>query len=100
MRAVDTSVIVAAFAGWHQDHASAAAELRQRPRVVAHALLEAYSVLTRLPGPHRAPPVWLLNSWPRSFPKSRWFCRRVAIGRWRHPDWSDSESPVVPVTTR
>jgi predicted nucleic acid-binding protein len=55
MIAVDTSVVVAAFASWHESHASAAATLGRRPRVPAHVLLETYSVLTRLPPPHRAP---------------------------------------------
>jgi predicted nucleic acid-binding protein len=53
--AVDTSVVVAAFASWHEGHRSAAAALAGRPRVPAHVLVEAYSVLTRLPPPHRAP---------------------------------------------
>jgi AbrB family looped-hinge helix DNA binding protein len=52
--AVDTSVVVAGFASWHEAHRSAAALARQ-PRVPAHVLVEAYSVLTRLPPPHRAP---------------------------------------------
>lgn len=55
MIAVDTSVVVAAFATWHEDHASAAAALARGVRVPAHVLIEAYSVLTRLPPPHRAP---------------------------------------------
>ncbi len=55
MIAVDTSVVVAAFASWHEGHPSAAAALARRPRVPAHVLVEAYSVLTRLPPPHRAP---------------------------------------------
>ena len=55
MIAVDTSVVVAAFATWHEGHASAAAALARRPRVPAHVLVETYSVLTRLPPPHRAP---------------------------------------------
>jgi len=55
MIAVDTSIVVAAFASWHEAHASAAAALARRPRVPAHVLIEAYSVLTRLPPPHRAP---------------------------------------------
>jgi predicted nucleic acid-binding protein len=53
--AVDTSVVVAGFASWHEGHGSAAAILGRRPRVPAHVLVEAYSVLTRLPPPHRAP---------------------------------------------
>jgi len=55
MIAVDTSVVVAAFASWHEGHASAAKAMARRPRVPAHVLVEAYSVLTRLPPPHRAP---------------------------------------------
>lgn len=55
MIAVDTSVVVAAFASWHEAHAAAAAVLRQRPRLPAHVAVESLSVLTRLPPPHRAP---------------------------------------------
>ena len=55
MIAVDTSVVVAGFASWHEGHASAAAALARGPRVPAHVLIETYSVLTRLPPPHRAP---------------------------------------------
>jgi predicted nucleic acid-binding protein len=54
--AVDTSVVVASFASWHEGHGPAAAALARKPRIPAHALVEAYSVLTRLPPPHRAPP--------------------------------------------
>jgi predicted nucleic acid-binding protein len=53
--AVDTSVVVAAFASWHEGHRSAEAVLAREPRVPAHVLVETYSVLTRLPPPHRAP---------------------------------------------
>ena len=55
MIALDTSVVVAAFASWHQGHASAVAALAQNPRLPAQVFVEAYSVLTRLPPPHRAP---------------------------------------------
>lgn len=55
MIALDTSVVVAAFASWHEGHASAVARLARRPRLPAHVIVEAYSVLTRLPPPHRAP---------------------------------------------
>jgi predicted nucleic acid-binding protein len=53
--ALDTSVVVAAFASWHEGHDAAAAALDRRPRLPAHVGLETYSVLTRLPPPHRAP---------------------------------------------
>ena len=55
MIAVDTSVVVAAFASWHEGHIAAAALLSRKPKLPAHVLVEAYSVLTRLPPPHRAP---------------------------------------------
>jgi predicted nucleic acid-binding protein len=53
--AADTSVAVAAFASWHESHAAARAALRPGALLVAHCALETYSVLTRLPVPHRAP---------------------------------------------
>jgi len=52
--AVDTSIVIAAFASWHEAHQAAARLLVRRPRLPAHALIESYSVLTRLPAPHRA----------------------------------------------
>jgi predicted nucleic acid-binding protein len=55
--AADTSVVVAAFATWHEGHASAVAAMRRHePRLPAHVGLESFSVLTRLPPPHRARP--------------------------------------------
>jgi len=55
--AVDSSAIVAAFASWHECHQAVVSELERHPCVaVGHALLESYSVLTRLPAPHRAGP--------------------------------------------
>lgn len=49
-------MIVAGFASWHERHTTALNALARRPRLVAHAAVEAYSVLTRLPPPHRAQP--------------------------------------------
>jgi hypothetical protein len=54
MKAVDTSVVVAAFASWHEHHVLARKAMASRPRLVAQAAVESYSVLTRLPPPHRA----------------------------------------------
>jgi predicted nucleic acid-binding protein len=42
MTAVDTSVVVAAFASWHAGHASAVAALARRPRVPAHVLVASH----------------------------------------------------------
>jgi predicted nucleic acid-binding protein len=52
--AVDSSVAIAGFASWHERHAAALTVMARRPRLVAHSALETYSVLTRLPPPHRA----------------------------------------------
>lgn len=60
--AVDTSCIVAAVCAWHGHHRPAAVaierrfDLGDRLTVAAHALTEAYSVLTRFPAPHRLAP--------------------------------------------
>ncbi len=55
MRAADTSIVVAAFASWHEHHGAARRVLDSGLRLVEHCALETYSVLTRLPAPHRAP---------------------------------------------
>lgn len=55
MIAVDTSLMVALFASWHEAHAQARDAVPAQPHLPAHVLLESYSVLTRLPPPHRAP---------------------------------------------
>lgn len=55
----DTSTLVAHFCSWHEQHGQATAELQRRLErgeamiLASHALLEAYSVLTRLPSPYR-----------------------------------------------
>ena len=54
--AVDTGVIVASFASWHEHHAIAVPAVARADTLVAHCLLETYSVLTRLPAPHRMAP--------------------------------------------
>lgn len=56
MIALDTSVLVAAFASWHEAHAAIRRVMARRPWIPAHVLIETYSVLTRLPAPHRADP--------------------------------------------
>ncbi len=70
MIAVDTTVVVAGFASWHEGHQSAAAALARKPRVPAHVLVEAYSVLTRLPPPHRAPADLVATFLSERFPEA------------------------------
>ncbi len=54
MNAADSSVLIAAFASWHEKHEVARRALDAGVRIVEHCALETYSVLTRLPPPHRA----------------------------------------------
>lgn len=54
MKAADTSLVVAAFASWHESHEAARRALDGGLRLIAHCALETYSVLTRLPPPHRS----------------------------------------------
>jgi len=55
----DTSCLVAAISSWHEHHERPRAELDRRSNrgdtlvLAAHSLVETYSVLTRLPAPHR-----------------------------------------------
>ena len=68
MRAADTSVIVAAFASWHEHHDAARRVLDAGVRLIDHCALETYSVLTRLPAPHRCPPVVVRDFLRARFP--------------------------------
>lgn len=54
MKVADTSLVVAAFASWHEKHELARNALDEGLGLVDHCALETYSVLTRLPPPHRA----------------------------------------------
>jgi len=67
-RCVDAGVMVAAFAPWHERHSDAMTLMVDQPRVVAHFLVETYSVLTRLPAPFRAPAAVVAESLARRFP--------------------------------
>jgi predicted nucleic acid-binding protein len=53
LKAADTSLVIAAFASWHESHDAARRALDGGLRLVEHCALETYSVLTRLPAPHR-----------------------------------------------
>ncbi len=59
---LDTSCLVAAVCEWHRHHEVTRKEIERRTaagetvRLAAHSLAEAYSVLTRLPEPHRLRP--------------------------------------------
>jgi predicted nucleic acid-binding protein len=66
--AVDSSVVIAGFASWSEQHREANEVLDEDPRLVAHAALESFSVLTRLPRPHRAPAQVVHDYLVESFP--------------------------------
>ena len=73
MKAVDTSVIVAAVAAWHQKHEDAARALGSAEELVipSHVLIESYAVLTRLPAPHRLSPSDALALLQKNFSTAR-----------------------------
>jgi predicted nucleic acid-binding protein len=52
-KAADSSVTIAALLSDHLAHATAADALARCKTTIAHAAAETYSVLTRLPAPHR-----------------------------------------------
>lgn len=70
MTAIDSSVAVAALTGWHEAHETSRRAAREA-LIPAHALLETYAVLTRLPYPRAVPAsvaAALLHAW---FPAER-----------------------------
>lgn len=68
MTAPDTSVVVAAFARWHEAHERASAAFQGRQRLVGHVALETLSVLTRMPADGRASAASVLEFLTRHFP--------------------------------
>jgi predicted nucleic acid-binding protein len=71
VNAVDTSVAIPAFASWHRAHSSALEVVNAGAVIPAHAAFETYSVLTRMPDPHRASPSSVLRFLTESF-ESDW----------------------------
>ncbi|MGH9167982.1 MAG: type II toxin-antitoxin system VapC family toxin, partial [Acidimicrobiia bacterium] len=65
--AADTSLVVSAFATWHTAHRSALVVLGEGAVIPAHVAVETFSVLTRMPPPHRAPPHVVLEFLTRWF---------------------------------
>lgn len=52
----DTSAVIAALSQWHDQHELAARALEHVVALPAHVMIEAYSVLTRLPSGLAVPP--------------------------------------------
>ncbi len=67
MKVADASAAVAAASPWHSSHEAAFDALAvTRPGIVAHAAVETYSALTRMPDPHRMHPaeaILFLEDW-------------------------------------
>jgi predicted nucleic acid-binding protein len=67
VNAVDTSVAIPAFASWHRAHQSALEIVNAGAILPAHVAYETYSVLTRMPDPHRAAPSSVIRFLEESF---------------------------------
>jgi predicted nucleic acid-binding protein len=63
----DTSVVVAALVRSHAHHLPAVAALRGVSAAIGHTLVETYSVLTRLPEPHRVEPNLVVTALEQRF---------------------------------
>jgi predicted nucleic acid-binding protein len=81
----DSSVVIAAFSAWNEHHEAAIEALGDARDLVAHAELESYSVLTRLPEPLRAEPELVAEYLLEDFSGKRMVLgeaeRRALIGR-------------------
>jgi predicted nucleic acid-binding protein len=78
--AVDTSVAVAALVGWHDAH-ERARRAAAGASIPAHARLETYSVLTRMPPPHRLAPSVVAELLGRWFPAGATLVPPVRLSR-------------------
>ena len=69
----DSSVVIAAFASWNRHHEAAIEALVENDvrGLLAHAELESYSVLTRLPEPFRAEPALVAEYLHMDYPGRR-----------------------------
>lgn len=86
--AVDTSVIVAGLLGWHRDHDRARALLDAALAcgeilLPSRVLIESYSVLTRMPAPHRLAPQVALDLLRGTFHDLAAVIEFPAEERWR-----------------
>ena len=70
MTIVDTSMVVPALATWHVAH-DLVRRAAKGAHVAAHARLETYSVLTRMPFPHRLDGSVVADLLDRWFPPDR-----------------------------
>jgi predicted nucleic acid-binding protein len=71
LRTPDSSVVIAGFATWHERHEAARGALRGIEDLVAHAELESYSVLTRIPEPFQIAAADMADYLGRRYPGKR-----------------------------
>jgi predicted nucleic acid-binding protein len=81
VNAVDTSVAIPAFASWHRAHKSALEIVNAGAILPAHVAYETYSVLTRMPDPHRASPSSVIRFLNESFDRDWVTLPAVAMAR-------------------
>jgi predicted nucleic acid-binding protein len=77
----DTSVVVPALASWHTAHEAAAAATEGITRLPSHVVLEAVSVLTRLPGGLSLSAADAVETVTTAFPGSPWLLTPAAHNR-------------------
>lgn len=81
----DSSVLIAGFASWHTRHDAARGALAGIVDLVAHAELESYSVLTRIPEPFQIAATAVAEYLRRRYPGERLVLpeveRRTLVGR-------------------
>jgi predicted nucleic acid-binding protein len=76
----DSSVVIAGFASWHRHHEAALKVLRGVSDLVAHAEVESYSVLTRLPEPFQIAPGEMAGYLRQRYPGRRMVLPESARG--------------------
>lgn len=81
MIALDASVVIAAFATWHEAHAPARRLLAEGPMLPAAVALEVFAVLTRMPAPHRVEGFVVRAYLKRAFPAPPLTLRRSRQAR-------------------
>jgi hypothetical protein len=62
--------VIAGLSAWHEQHESTAEALAGVDVLPAHVVMEAYAVLTRLPGGLAVPPATAASVLARRFPKA------------------------------
>jgi predicted nucleic acid-binding protein len=79
LKVIDTSLAIPALVAWHEA-SSAARSIAHAAHIPGHARLETYSVLTRLPPPHRLAPGVVSELLDRWFPPERTLIPTSALG--------------------